>query len=137
MGCQWGLVASGAGLFAEDAGTRDPAVDADWPHEPAGSFATALEDRFRPVLVVEHEGQVVGHLIGSLTGPSVMRPGKSATLMSLYVRPAGEGAGRTEVTAYPDNTEAPRFSARHGFAPPRHPPPILLTAGQVKVTLET
>ncbi|SHH57501.1 hypothetical protein [Streptomyces sp. 3214.6] len=57
--------------------------------------------------------------------------------MSRYVRPAEQGAGQTEVTAYPDNTDAPRFYARHGFAPPRHPPPILLTAGQVKVTLET
>ncbi|WP_143688140.1 hypothetical protein [Streptomyces sp. 3214.6] len=44
MGCQRGLVASSAGLFAEDAGTRDPAVDADWPHEhAAGSFETVIE----------------------------------------------------------------------------------------------
>ncbi|MGY4738997.1 N-acetyltransferase family protein [Streptomyces sp. ATMOS53] len=132
-----GLVASSVGLFAEDAGTRDPAVNADWPREhAAGAFATALEDPSRLVLVVEHEGQVVGHLMGSLTEPSALRPVKSATLMSLYVRPAHrrdgaggrlveaflawaaeQGAGQTEVTAYTDNTDALRFYARHGFAP--------------------
>lgn len=132
-----GLVASSVGLFAEDAGTRDRAVNADWPREhAAGSFATALEDPSRLVLVVEHEGQVVGHLMGSLTEPSALRPVKSATLMSLYVRPAHrrggaggrlveaflawaaeQGAGQTEVTAYTDNTDALRFYARHGFAP--------------------
>jgi GNAT superfamily N-acetyltransferase len=132
-----GLVASSTGLFAEDAGTRDPAVNADWPREHgAASFATALEDPSRLVLVLDHDGQVVGHLMGSVTEPSAVRPVKSATLMSLYVRPAHrrdgagarlveaflawaaeQGAGQTEVTAYTDNTDALRFYERQGFAP--------------------
>ncbi|MFD9392781.1 GNAT family N-acetyltransferase [Streptomyces sp. NPDC060000] len=132
-----GLVASSAGLFAEDAGTRDPGVDAAWPRaHGAASFAAALENPSRLVLVAERAGQVVGHLTGSLTEPSAMRPVKSATLISMYVQPThrGDGAGaqlvaaffawaaeqgarRTEVTAYTDNADAIRFYERHGFCP--------------------
>ncbi|WP_327319883.1 GNAT family N-acetyltransferase [Streptomyces sp. NBC_01235] len=132
-----GLVASSAGLFAEDAGTRDPSVDVDWPRRHGeASFAAALEDGSRLVLVLERDGQVVGHLMGSVTEPSPMRPVRSATLMSVYVRPAHRGdgagarlveaflawaaehgAGQTEVTAYTDNADAIRFYERHGFTP--------------------
>ncbi|WP_369032737.1 GNAT family N-acetyltransferase [Streptomyces adonidis] len=132
-----GLVASSTALFAEDAGTRDPSVDADWPREhAAASFAAALDDPARLVLAVEHAGAVVGHLTGSLTEPTAMRPVKAATLISVYVRPAhrssgagarlvdafvrwaGEqGAAHAEVTAYAANTDAIRFYERNGFAP--------------------
>ncbi|MDH6605497.1 GNAT superfamily N-acetyltransferase [Streptomyces sp. SAI-208] len=130
-----GLVASSAGLFAEDAGTRDPSVDVDWPREHgAASFTTALADPGRLVLVVVHEGEVVGHLTGSLTEPSAVRPVKSATLNGLYVRPAhrrsragarlvadflawaeAQGARQAEVAAYSANPEAIRFYERQGF----------------------
>ncbi|GAA0316502.1 GNAT family N-acetyltransferase [Streptomyces turgidiscabies] len=132
-----GLVASSTGLFAEDAGTRDPGVDANWPREhAAASFAAALDDPARLVLTAEHAGTVVGHLMGSLTEPTAMRPVKAATLMSVYVRPehrgsgagarlveafvrwaAEQGAEHAEVNAYAANTAAIRFYERGGFAP--------------------
>ncbi|MGW0420090.1 N-acetyltransferase family protein [Streptomyces sp. NPDC003015] len=130
-----GLVASCAGLFAEDAGTRDPSVDIGWPREHgAASFTAALADPARFVLVVEHDGEVVGHLTGSLAEPTAVRPVKSATLNGLYVRPAHrrarvgarlveeflawagtQGAVQTEVAAYAANGEAIRFYERQGF----------------------
>ena len=130
-----GLVASSAGLFAEDAGTRDPIVDVGWPREHgAASFTAALADPARLVLVVAYDGEVVGHLTGSLTEPSAVRPVKSATLNGLYVRPAHrrarvgarlveeilawagtQGAVQAEVAAYAANPEAIRFYERHGF----------------------
>ncbi len=131
-----GLVASSAGLFAEDGGTRDPGINVHWPREHgAESFAAALEDPERLVLVADFEGRVVGHLMGSVTEASARRPVRSATLISLYVRPehrragtgarlvgeflawaTGRGAEEVEVTAYTANTDAVRFYERHGFA---------------------
>ncbi|MFF4803073.1 GNAT family N-acetyltransferase [Streptomyces sp. NPDC001351] len=131
-----GLVASSAGLFAEDGGTRDSSVNVDWPREHgAQSFAAALEDPARLVLAVEHDGQVVGHLLASVTGPTEKRTVISATLVSIYVRPehrrarAGDrlveefldwarrqGAEHAEVTAYAANADAIRFYQRSGFA---------------------
>lgn len=133
-----GLVASSAGLFAEDAGTRDPSVDVDWPRRHgAESFATALTDPARLVLVVDHAGEVVGHLTGTVTEPSAVRPVKSATLNALYVRPAqrrarvgarlveeflawAEAAGATqaEVAAYAANPDDP-FLRAQGIRGPR------------------
>ncbi|RPF38737.1 GNAT family N-acetyltransferase [Streptomyces sp. TLI_185] len=131
-----GLVASSAGLFAEDGGTRDRSMNVDWPREyGARSFAAALEDPACLVLAVEYDGQVVGHLMGSVTGPTEKRTVTSATLVSIYVRPehrrarAGDrlveefldwarrqGAEYAEVTAYAANTDAIRFYERGGFA---------------------
>ncbi|MEV0634883.1 GNAT family N-acetyltransferase [Streptomyces sp. NPDC050619] len=136
LSSKW-LVACSAGLFAEDGGTRDVSINVDWPREHgAASFATALEDPARLVLVADRGGQVVGHLMGSVTEPTAMRPVKSATLISMYVRPAhrraragarlveeflawagARGAGLAEVTAYSANTDAIRFYERHGFGP--------------------
>lgn len=130
-----GLVASSAGLFAEDGGTRDSSVNVDWPREHgARSFAAALDDPARLVLAVEYDGQVVGHLMGSVTGPTEKRTVTSATLVSIYVRPehrrarAGDrlveefldwarrqGAEHAEVTAYAANADAVRFYERGGF----------------------
>ncbi|MBY8343639.1 GNAT family N-acetyltransferase [Streptomyces spinosirectus] len=130
-----GLVASSAGLFAEDGGTRDSSVNVDWPRQyGAQTFAAALEDPARLVLAVERDGQVVGHLLGTATGPTAKRRTTSATLVSIYVRPehrrarAGDrlveefldwarrqGAEHAEVTAYATNTEAIRFYERGGF----------------------
>ncbi|MES5817539.1 GNAT family N-acetyltransferase [Streptomyces sp. RG80] len=132
-----GLVASSAGLFAEDGGTRDTTINVDWPHEHgAASFAAALEDPTRLVLVVDRETRVVGHLMGSVTEATDRRLVKSATLISMYVRPehrrarAGaalvgeflawarrEGAEEAEVTAYTANADAIRFYERGGFTP--------------------
>ena len=132
-----GLVASSAGLFAEDGGTRDATINVDWPREHgAASFAAAIEDPTRLVLVVDDGGQVVGHLMGAVTGPTDKRLVSSATLISMYVRPAhrraragarlmgkflawakGAGAEQVEVTAYAANTDAIRFYERNGFGP--------------------
>jgi ribosomal protein S18 acetylase RimI-like enzyme len=131
------LVESAAGLFGEDAGTRDPSVDTDWPREHgAASFAAALGDPARLVLVAESGGRVVGHLSGSVTAGTAMRPVMSATLVGIHVRAAHrrsgagarlvgafadwareQGARQAEVTAYTDNTDALRFYERHGFGP--------------------
>ena len=140
-----GLVASSAGLFAEDAGTRDSSMNVGWPREHgAGAFAAALEDPARLVLAVDHAGQVVGHLTGSVTGPTARQPVTTATLVSMYVRfehrraragarlvgefldwARGQGAVHAEVTAYAANADAVRFYERGGFGPMlltlRHP----------------
>lgn len=131
-----GLVACSSALFAEDAGTRDPQIDIGWPgeHGPA-RFAEGVDDPGRLLLVADHLGEVVGHLAGALVEPSAMRPVRTATLVSMYVRPAfrgqavgerlaGEflrwasaaGAETAEVTAYSANAGAVRFYERQGFA---------------------
>ncbi|BCL25933.1 GNAT family N-acetyltransferase [Streptomyces aurantiacus] len=131
------LVASSAALFAEDAGTRDPTVDVDWPlAHGAERFASGLDDPARLLLVAEYEGEVVGHLAGTVAEGSAVRPVKVATLLSLYVRTAHrgtlvgarlvagfldwareQGAQQAEVTAYAANEDAVRFYERNGFGP--------------------
>ncbi|MGW5610951.1 GNAT family N-acetyltransferase [Streptomyces sp. NPDC003753] len=124
-------------MFAEDAGTRDPSINIDWPlqHGPQ-RFATGIDDPNRLLLVADCDGEVVGHLVGALRDTSAMQPVKVATLVSMYVQPAfrrgriggrlvaefigwakDAGAEAAEVTAYSSNTEAIRFYERNGFAP--------------------
>ncbi|MFC4058315.1 GNAT family N-acetyltransferase [Planomonospora corallina] len=131
-----GVVACSAALFAEDAGTRDPSLNLGWPreHGPA-RFAAALDDPARLVLVADDGGRIVGHLTGSLSGPTAMRPVPVATLGSMYVHPdhrrrgvgarlvaefrswaRERGARYAGVTAYASNDAAVRFYRRHGFA---------------------
>ncbi|MFE6821938.1 GNAT family N-acetyltransferase [Streptomyces sp. NPDC057690] len=131
-----GLVACSRALFAEDAGTRDPNIDVDWPREHGPRrFADGIDDPDRLLLVADRDGEVVGHLTGVLAEASAMKPVRIATLVSMYVQPAhrGEqigarlvreftawakqkGARSVEVTAYASNTEALRFYERNGFA---------------------
>ncbi len=132
-----GLVACSSALFAEDAGTRDPGVDVDWPrqHGPR-RFAAGMDDPHRLLLVADCDGEVVGHLVGVLGDASEMKPVKVATLLSMYVRPEfrrsrtggrlvaeflgwarEKGAEAAEVTAYSSNADALRFYERNGFAP--------------------
>ncbi|WP_433245117.1 N-acetyltransferase family protein [Streptosporangium sp. CA-135522] len=131
-----GVVACSSALFAEDAGARDLTLNLNWPaeHGPV-QFAAALEAPDRLVLVAEDGGRIVGHLTGSLSGPTPMRPITVATLGSIYVRPAHRGqkvgAGLVAefrawarlhgalyagVTAYASNEAAVRFYERNGFA---------------------
>ncbi|MPY57370.1 GNAT family N-acetyltransferase [Streptomyces spongiae] len=132
-----GLVVSSSRLFAEDGGPRDPGINVDWPREyGAEAFASALEKPARLLLVAVHDGEVVGHLSGSLTEPSAMRPVRSATLMAMYVWPRHRGSGvgarlvraflawvreqgaeQAEVTAHSDNLDGIRFYEREGFRP--------------------
>jgi GNAT superfamily N-acetyltransferase len=132
-----GLVASSAALFAEDAGTRDPTMNVDWPHQHGHlRFTETIGDPDRLILVVDAGGEVVGHLTGVLNEGTAYRPVTIATLASLYVRPAhrsggvgadlvrafrdwarDRGADRVAVTAYAANTSALRFYQREGFIP--------------------
>lgn len=132
-----GLVACSTGLFAEDAGTRDPTLSQDWPRlHAADSFRAQLDDDSRLVLAADDGGSAVGLLTGSLGEPSDIRPIRVAALGSMYVMPthrnrgvgarlvaaflewaAAAGADRLAVSAYAANDGAIRFYQRHGFAP--------------------
>ncbi|WP_152867552.1 GNAT family N-acetyltransferase [Streptomyces acidicola] len=130
-----GLVACSRALFAEDAGTRDPSINVDWPREHGPQrFAAGIDDPDRLLLVADRDGEVVGHLTGVVAEASAMKPVRVASLVSMYVQPAhrggqiggrliGEfmawakekGAELAEVTAYASNTEAVCFYERNGF----------------------
>jgi GNAT superfamily N-acetyltransferase len=132
-----GLVASSAGLFAEDAGTRDDTMNIAWPAQHgAAAYTTTMADPARVVFVADADGAIVGHLTAYVSEPSDIRPVRSATLLSMYVFPehrsggvgsrlvdafkawaAEHGAVRLTVTAYAANTDAIRFYQRNGFAP--------------------
>lgn len=129
------MACSGA-LFAEDAGTRDPSVNVDWPREYGRQrFTSGIDDPDRLLLVADRDGEVVGHLTGVVAEGSAMKPVRVASLVSMYVQPAyrreqiggrligqfmawakDKGAELAEVTAYSSNTEAVRFYERNGFA---------------------
>ncbi|GAA3106038.1 GNAT family N-acetyltransferase [Streptosporangium carneum] len=131
-----GVVACSSALFAEDAGTRDPSLNVNWPREHGlARFTEALGDPGRLVMVAEDDRRIVGHLTGSLSEPTPMRPVTVATLGSVYVQPAYRGqkigarlvaefrtwatlhgAQYAGVTAYSGNEAAVRFYQRNGFA---------------------
>lgn len=131
-----GVVACSSALFAEDAGRRDPSLDVNWPREHGlAHFTSALGDLARLVMVADDGGRIVGHLTGSVSGPTSMRPVPVATLGSIYVQPpyrgrkigsrlvaefrtwaGGNGAQYAGVTAYAGNEAAIRFYQRNGFA---------------------
>lgn len=132
-----GVVECSAALFAEDAGVRDPNMNADWPREHgADRFRQMLDDPDRLLLVADRAGEIVGYLTAMLEQPSDMQPVRGATLVAMYVRPdlrgrhAGgrlteafvawakdRGARRAEVTTYQSNAGARRFYERNGFVP--------------------
>ena len=133
-----GLVACSTGLFAEDAGTRDPTLSQEWPRlHAADSFREQLDQpSSKLVLAADDGGAIVGHLTASLGEPSDIRPIRVATLVSMYVMPSHRNAGvgarlvdafrqwaasasadRLAVSAYAANEAAIRFYQRHGFAP--------------------
>ena len=132
-----GIVVSSSLLFAEDGGERDPSLNVDWPRlHGAEAFTAALQDPGRLLLAAVRDGEVVGHLSGSMSGPTAMRPVGSATLMALYVRPEHRrarvgarlvdaflawaregGAAHAEVTASAGNADGIRFYEREEFRP--------------------
>lgn len=132
-----GWLESSAALFAEDAGTRDPTMNTDYPHElGVQGYSGLLAKPERLVLVAVADGLVVGHLTGTLAEPQQVRPIRVATLSSLYVRPAYRShrvgarfvaefrrwakerdADRIAVTAFAANDSAVRFYQREGFVP--------------------
>ncbi|WP_344921298.1 GNAT family N-acetyltransferase [Streptosporangium oxazolinicum] len=131
-----GIVACSSALFVEDAGARDPALNVNWPEEHGRArFVDALGDPERLVMVAEDGDRIVGHLTGSLSGPTAMRPVTVATLGSMYVQPSyrsqgigarlveefrtwarQQGARYAGVTAYASNEAAVRFYRTNGFA---------------------
>ena len=132
-----GVVASSAALFAEDAATRDPLRNANWPAMHGAQWCTELlADPQALVLVAAVDGEVAGHLIGTFADPSDMWTGSKAELVSMYVRgdQRGQGVGgqlvdafsewakkrgavRLHVTAYAENEAALRLYRSRGFAP--------------------
>lgn len=131
------FVASVEGLFREDGGRHDPAIDVTWPtHEGVRYYAGLLDDPNCLLAVARREQEVVGHLVGKLIGPDALRLVRFALLESMRVRPdlRGHGIGGmlveefvrwarrsgaelASVTAYAANDGAQRFYASHGFAP--------------------
>ena len=131
-----GLVASVAGLFAEDS-PRDELRNPDWPQAHAAhAEAENIANPDVLVLLAEGDGSVIGHLTGGFYPASAMWTGPRAVLISMHVMAAWrgqhvgaqlveyfrswareKGAVQLRVTAYTANTGAIRFYQRHGFAP--------------------
>lgn len=132
-----GLAASSAGLFAEDAASRDPLRDPSWPLlHAATSYADHLANPDSLVLVAVRDAAVVGHLLGGFYGVSTMWRSPRAHLISMFVQApwrslgvgsrfvaefsawaSSKGATQLRVTAYSANQGAVGFYRRHGFAP--------------------
>jgi len=132
-----GVVRTSAGLSSEDGAARDPLRNADWPRlHAAQEYAKHVVNPDVLVLVADHDGAVVGHLLGSFQGESAMWVAPRAYLISMYVMPAwrgqhvgsqlverftawakDKGAVQSRVTAYSGNEGAVRFYRRHGFSP--------------------
>src|SRR5580704_1060020 len=88
------LVTSVAGLFAEDGARHDSLMDAGWPAREGASYYTALiGDKTCLVTLARLDGEVIGHLIGRLSGPDALRTGRIAVLESMRVAPGSRGTG--------------------------------------------
>jgi GNAT superfamily N-acetyltransferase len=131
------LVASVAGLFREDAGQHDTAVNIGWPASHGAAYYSELvDDRACLMLLARNGERVVGHLVGKLSGLSDIRIECIAVLESMRVAPSSRRAGvgtllvqhffrwardsgarQASVTAYAANDTALRLYARHGFVP--------------------
>ena len=131
------LVRLCSALFVEDAGTRDPSTDVDWPKAHAQSHFLSLISRDDALCLVAKSGRtMVGYLAGYVGGPAGIRPVTTAELQSMYVEAGSRGngvgsalvggflawardrkAGRVSVTAYASNDAALRFYGRAGFRP--------------------
>jgi ribosomal protein S18 acetylase RimI-like enzyme len=132
------FVGSVAGLFREDGGRHDPYLNLHWPDTGGAAYYGGLLAADDCLLTVARDGsgQVVGHLVGKLTGPDELRTARFAVLESIRVDPAarGRGAGSAlirnffewakekgaavaSVSAFAANTDAQRLYERHGFSP--------------------
>ena len=132
------IIASADALVATDAGRYDAAgTDLGWAARTGLAYCTALLDSDdNLVLLARDRAEVIGHLVGRLTGPGSVHLFRVAELESIHVYPDHRGAGvghrlvteffawaiakgaqRASVTAYAANDGAQRFYARHGFLP--------------------
>ena len=132
-----GLSASSAALFAEDGVTRDHLRNPSWPQVHGASWCAGLiEDPNTLTLIAVDQGDIVGHLIGTLAAASAMWTAPRAEIVSTFVATPwrsqgvgsrlvndfiswakGSGAQRLTVSAYAANTKAVHFYERHGFIP--------------------
>ncbi len=131
------LITSVTGLFLEDSARHDSLVDPCWPARDGTAYYSALlNDQDCLLALARGGGQVVGHLVGRLSGPDSVRLGRVAVLESMRVAPGSRRAGigsllvrhflawarergahQASVTAYAANDAAQRFYERHGFEP--------------------
>ena len=131
------ILASADALVATDAGVHDTAAtNLGWAAETGVAYCTSLLASSENLVLLASDGdEVVGHLVGRLSGPGSVHPIRVADLESIHVYPAHRGRGvgeqliraflmwaaenraqRATVTAYAANDGAQRFYARHGFA---------------------
>jgi GNAT superfamily N-acetyltransferase len=131
------ILASADALVATDAGRHDAAAtNLGWAGQTGLAYCTALLASDDNLVLLSRDGDdVVGHLVGRLSGPGSVHPIRVAELESIHVYPshrsrgvgeqlmsaflawaAEKGAQRATVTAYAANDGARRFYARHGFA---------------------
>ena len=131
------LVELSSALFREDAGTRDPFTNLEWPEQYGRThFAGFVGRQDRMCLLAEAERVTVGYLAGYVRDCTAFRPVAVAELESMYVREGARrlgvgarlvvgflawaevrGARRVSVTSYASNERAIRFYERRGFVP--------------------
>jgi GNAT superfamily N-acetyltransferase len=130
------LVELCVGLFIEDGGRRDPAIDVGWPHRNGHRyFGQVIGHDAALGIVAEVDDRAVAYLVGRMREPADTRPIRVANLESMYVLPAHRRlsigatlvsefrgwarqmrAERLSVTAFAANLDAIRFYEREGFA---------------------
>jgi len=131
------ILASADALVATDAGRYDAAAtNLGWAAQTGLAYCTSLLASDDNLVLLSRDGEeVVGHLVGRLSGPGSVHPIRVAELESIHVYPrhrgrgvggqlmaaflawaAENGAQRATVTAYAANDGAQRFYTRHGFA---------------------
>ena len=131
------ILASVDALVATDAGLHDAAAtNLGWASETGIAYCTSLLASSQHLVLLARDGdEVVGHLVGRLSGPGSVHAIRVADLESIHVYPAHRGRGvgeqliraflvwaaergaqRATVTAYAANDGVRRFYARHGFA---------------------
>lgn len=131
------LVASVTGLFREDGGKHDAAMDTTWPDREGLQYYGGLLACESCLLAVARDGvRVVGHLVGKLHEPNSLRTQRFAELESIRVDPdhrrSGIGGGlvdnflvwarehgarQASVSAFAANQEALQLYGRLGFVP--------------------
>ena len=125
------------GLFREDAGTHDAAMDVTWPvREGLDYYGGLLSDETCLLAVARDGDRVVGHLVGKLLEPDSLRLQRFAVLESMRVDPTRRsrgiggrlidhfldwgrqhGAQQAGVSAFAANLGAQRLYQRHAFVP--------------------
>lgn len=132
------ILASADALVRTDAGVRDAAAsNPGWASETGIAYCTSLLASPENLVLLARSGdEVIGHLVGRLSGPGSVHPIRVADLESIHVYPAHRGRGvggqlvrpflmwatengaqRVTVSAYAANHGAQRFYARQGFGP--------------------